>query len=157
MTNIFEEARRLVVAAIGDLVGQGSLPPGLDLGRVAVEPSRDPAHGELATNAALVLAGAVGEDAMALARRIIPALCARAPDLAVAAARPGFLNIDLAPEVWQAQLRAILHQGLSFGDSRLGAGRCVNVEFVSANPTGPLHVGHGRGAVVGDALALLLE
>ena len=156
MTNIFEDVRRLVVAAIGDLAEQGSLPPGLDLGRVAVEPSRDPAHGELATNAALVLAGAVGEDPMTLARRIMPALRVRAPDLAVAAARPGFLNIDLAPEVWQAQLRAMLHQGRSFGDSRLGAGRRVNVEFVSANPTGPLHVGHGRGAVVGDALAALL-
>jgi arginyl-tRNA synthetase len=165
MTNIFEEVRRLVVAAIGDLVAEGSLPPGLDLGRVAVEPSRDPSHGELATNAALVLAGAVGEDAMALAERIAPALRARALaagddpgcGLAVAAARPGFLNIGLAPEVWQAQLRAILRLGLSFGDSPLGAGRRVNVEFVSANPTGPLHVGHGRGAVVGDALAALLE
>jgi arginyl-tRNA synthetase len=166
MSNIFEDVRRLIVAAIGDLVDAGSLPPGLDLGRVAVEPSRDPAHGHLATNAALVLAGAVGEDAMALAERIIPALRIRARaeggsvdrggDLTAAAARPGFLNIALAPEIWQAQLRAILRLGPAFGDSRLGAGRPVNIEFVSANPTGPLHVGHGRGAVVGDALAALL-
>jgi arginyl-tRNA synthetase len=165
MTNIFEDVRRLVVAAIGDLVAEGSLPPGLDLARVAVEPSRDPAHGQLATNAALVLARAVGEDAMALAERIAPALRARAlganndhgRGLAAAPTRPGFLNIGLAPEVWQAQLGAILRLGLRYGDSVLGAGGRVNVEFVSANPTGPLHVGHGRGAVVGDALAALLE
>jgi arginyl-tRNA synthetase len=164
MTNIFEQVRGLVVAAVGDLVAQGALPRGLDLSRIAVEPPRDPAHGELATNAAMVLAGAVRENPMALAARIIPALGAReliAGDyrghgLAVTAARPGFLNLRLAPEVWQAQLRAMLQAGPRFGDSALGAGRRVNIEYVSANPTGPMHVGHGRGAVVGDALAALL-
>jgi arginyl-tRNA synthetase len=164
MTNIFQDVRALVVAGIGDLVAQGSLPQGLELSRVAVEPPRDPAHGDLATNAAMVLAGAVKENPMALAERMIPALRARelvAGDyrghgIAVAAARPGFLNIRLAPEVWQAQLRAILCAGARFGDSVLGAGERVNVEFVSATPTGPMHVGHGRGAVVGDALAALL-
>ena len=165
MSNIFQDVRWLVIAAIDDLVGQGTLPQGLDLARVAIEPTRDPAHGDLATNAAMVLAGAVKENPMALAERIGAALSGRdlitgdyrGLGLIVAAARPGFLNITLAPEVWQAQLRAILRAGDSFGDSALGGGERVNVEFVSANPTGPMHVGHGRGAVVGDALALLLE
>jgi arginyl-tRNA synthetase len=164
MTNIFRDVRGLVVAAIGDLAGQGALPHGLDLARVAVEPPRDPAHGDLATNAAMVLAGAVKESPMALAERIAGAL--RGCELvtgdyqgrafSVAAARPGFLNISLMPEIWQAQLRAILRAGSAFGDSTLGGGGRVNVEFVSANPTGPMHVGHGRGAAVGDALASLL-
>jgi arginyl-tRNA synthetase len=164
MTNIFHDVRGLVVAAIRDLVGQGALPPGLDLARVAVEPPRDPAYGDLATNAAMVLAGAVKENPMALAERIVPAIAAselatgdyRGHGLTVAAARPGFLNIRLAPEVWHAQLRVVLRAGTSFGDSTMGAGERVNVEYVSANPTGPMHVGHGRGAVVGDALASML-
>ena len=164
MTNIFSDVRRLVLAALDDLVAEGVLPPGLDLDRVAVEPPRDPAHGDLATNAAMVLAGAVRENPMALAERIGAALNGRelvtgdyrGPGFTVAAARPGFLNITLAPEIWHAQLRAILRAGAGFGDSPVGAGERVNVEFVSANPTGPMHVGHGRGAVVGDALAALL-
>ena len=164
MTNIFHDVRGLVVAAIRDLVGQGALPPGLDLARVAVEPPRDPAYGDLATNAAMVLAGAVKKNPMALAERIVPAIAAselatgdyRGHGLTVAAARPGFLNIRLAPEVWHAQLRVVLRAGTNFGDSTMGAGERVNVEYVSANPTGPMHVGHGRGAVVGDALASML-
>jgi arginyl-tRNA synthetase len=164
MTNIFQDVRGLVVAALGDLMAKGMLPQGLDLARVAVEPPRNPGHGDLATNAAMVLAGAVRENPMALAERIGAALNGRelvtgdyrGPGLTAAAARPGFLNITLAPEIWHAQLRAILRAGAGFGDSPVGAGERVNVEFVSANPTGPMHVGHGRGAVVGDALAALL-
>ena len=174
MTNIFHDVRELVVAAIDDLAAQRALPPGLDLARVAVEPPRDPAHGDLATNAAMVLAGAVKENPMALAERIeaalegppgpqVQALVVRekllgreALQYTVTATKPGFINIRLAPEVWQAQLRAILRAGTAFGDSTMGAGERVNVEYVSANPTGPMHVGHGRGAVVGDALAALL-
>jgi arginyl-tRNA synthetase len=164
MTNIFQDVRRLVVAAIGDLSAEGVLPQALDLARVAVEPPRDPAHGDLATNAAMVLAGAVKQNPMALAECIAPAIAGRelvtgdyrGRGLTVTAARPGFLNIRLAAEVWYAQLRAVLHAGGRFGDTNLGAGERVNVEYVSANPTGPMHVGHGRGAVVGDALASLL-
>ena len=163
-SNIFGDFRRLVVAALDRLVGEGALPPELDYSRVAVEPPRDPAHGDLATNAAMVLAGAVKQNPMALAERIAAALDGqelvsgnyRGRGFAVAAARPGFLNIRLDPVVWHAQLRAILHAGTAYGDSRIGAGEKVNVEFVSVNPTGPMHVGHGRGAVVGDALAALL-
>ena len=187
MTNIFTDVRRLVLAAIDDLAAQGALPPGLDLSRVTVEPPRDPAHGDLATNAAMVLASkpsALFNDAplntaafneppdnprifftpMVLAAQLAEVLRGRAlmtgdyrgDGLSVEVARPGFLNIRLAPEVWHAQLRAILAAGVGFGDSAMGGGAPVNIEFVSANPTGPMHVGHGRGAVVGDALAALL-
>lgn len=164
MTNIFSDFRRLVLATLGDLARQGLLPPGLDLSRVAVEPPRDPGHGDLATNAAMVLAAALKENPMALAERITAALQGRefvtgdyrGSGFSVAAVRPGFINIQLGPQVWHAQLRAILRAGTSFGDSPIGGGVRVNVEFVSTNPTGPMHVGHGRGAVVGDALASLL-
>ncbi len=164
MTNIFHAVRRLVLAAIDELVAQGALPQSLDLARVAVEPPRDPAHGDLSTNAAMVLAGVIKENPMALAERIGAAVVGRelvsgdyrGSGFTVAAVRPGFINISLSPEVWHAQLRAVLRAGTGFGDSAIGGGALVNVEFVSANPTGPMHVGHGRGAVVGDALAGLL-
>src|SRR5271166_5543512 len=163
MTNIFSDFRRLVVLpALEDLMAD--LPNGLDLSRVAVEPPRDPAHGDLATNAAMVLAGALKENPMAHAERLAVALKGRelvtgdyrGSGFTVAAARPGFINIRLSPEVWHAQLRAILQAGTAFGDSSIGGGERVNVEFVSTNPTGPMHAAHGRGAVVGDALASLL-
>jgi arginyl-tRNA synthetase len=164
MMNIFGDFRRLVLAALDDLAANGGLPRGLDFGRVAVEPPRDPAHGDLATNAAMVLAGAVREAPMALAERIGAALIGRelntgdyhGSGFTVGAVKPGFINFKLAPEVWHAQLRAILRAGTAFADSAIGGGQRVDVEFVSANPTGPMHVGHGRGAVVGDALAGLL-
>src|SRR5712671_2944192 len=164
MINIFSDFRRLVLAALDDLATQGGLPHGLDLSRVAVEPPRDPAHGDLATNAAMVLAGAVKQNPMALAEKIAGALAGRelttgdyrGSGFSVHAVKPGFLNIRLDPAVWHAQLRAILDAGTAYGDSTVGQNERVNVEFVSANPTGPMHVGHGRGAVVGDALAALL-
>jgi arginyl-tRNA synthetase len=164
MTNIYGDFRRLLLTALDDLVAEGALPGGLDFTRVAVEPPRDPAHGDLATNAAMVLAGAVKQNPMALAERIAAALAGRelvtgdyrGSGFSVHAVRPGFLNIRLDPAIWHAQLRAILQAGTAYGDSTLGNRERVNVEFVSANPTGPMHVGHGRGAVVGDALAALL-
>jgi arginyl-tRNA synthetase len=164
MTDIFADFRRLVVAAIDDLAANGMLPPGLDLARVTVEPPRDPAHGDLATNAAMVLARSTKENPLALAQRIAAALTGRelvtgdyhGSGFTVAVARPGFINVTLAAEVWHSQLRAILRAGTAFGDSPIGGGERVNVEFVSTNPTGPMHVAHGRGAVVGDALASLL-
>ena len=164
MINIYGDFRRLVLAALADLTAEGALPPGTDFSRVAVEPPRDPAHGDLATNAAMVLAGAVKANPMVLAERIGAALGRhelasgdyRGRGFSVTAARPGFLNIRLDPQVWHAQLRAILVAGTAYGDATIGGGEKVNVEFVSANPTGPMHVGHGRGAVVGDALAALL-
>jgi arginyl-tRNA synthetase len=163
-TDIFADFHRLVLAALEDLKTQGELPAAADFGRVTVEPPRDPAHGDLATNAAMVLAGAAKQNPLALADKIAGALAGRELQTAdyrgtgftIAVARPGFLNIRLEPAVWHAQLRAILDAGVAFGDSTIGGGEAVNVEFVSANPTGPMHVGHGRGAVVGDALAALL-
>src|SRR6516164_6653345 len=164
MTDIFADFRRLVLSALDELAGQGVLRQGLDFGRVAVEPPRDPEHGDLSTNAAMVLAGPLKQNPMALAERIAAALAARelttgdyrGPGFTVAPAKPGFVNIKLADEVWHAQLRAILRAGTAFGDSAMGRGERVNIEFVSANPTGPMTAAHGRGAVVGDALASLL-
>ncbi len=164
MTNIFGDFRRLVVAALDHLVSAGGLPPGIDFGRVAVEPPRDPSHGDLSTNAAMVLAATVKQNPMALAEKIAAALAGRElvsgdyrdSGFEVAVAKPGFLNIRLDAAVWHAQLREVLRAGTRWGDSSVGGGVVVNVEFVSANPTGPMHVGHGRGAVVGDALAALL-
>ena len=164
MTNIFGDFRRLVVAALDDLVAEGALEAGLDFSRIAIELPRDPAHGDLATNAAMVLAGAARQNPMALAERIAAALAGHelqsgdysGSGFSVTPVRPGFLNIRLDAAVWQAQLPAILRAGTAYGDSTIGGGERVNIEFVSANPTGPMHVGHGRGAVIGDALASLL-
>src|SRR5438874_4080099 len=164
MANIFGDFRRVLLSALDDLVAEGALPAGLDVARVAVEPPRDPSHGDLATNAAMVLAGQVKQNPMVLAEKIAAALQGRelvtgdyrGSGFSVDAVKPGFLNIRLDPAVWHAQLRAILDAGTAYGDSTVGQNERVNVEFVSANPTGPMHVGHGRGAVVGDALAALL-
>src|SRR6185312_14514626 len=164
MSDIFGDFRRLVLAALNDLTAAGTLPSGLDFTRVAVEPPRDPAHGDLATNAAMVLAGQVKQNPLELAEKIGTALAGRelasadyrGTGFSAAVARPGFLNIRLDPEIWHTQLRAVLNAGMAYGNSQIGAGRRVNVEFVSANPTGTMHVGHGRGAVVGDVLAALL-
>lgn len=154
--NLFADIRELVVAEVQALMEDGVLPAGLDLTQVAVEPPRDAGHGEMATNAAMVLAKPAG-----MAPRVIAdALAARLmgdPRVAGAdVAGPGFLNLRLNPSAWQGLVRAVLEAGTGFGRSSLGAGRKVNVEFVSANPTGPMHVAHARGAVVGDALAALL-
>ena len=165
MGDIFGDFRRLVIAALNDLSAAGALPSGLDYARVAVEPPRDPAHGDLATNAAMVLAGQVKQNPLQLAEKLGAALEGRILDSAgytgagftLAVARPGFINVRLDPEIWHAQLRGVLQAGVAYGDSTIGSGRRVNVEFVSANPTGPMHVGHGRGAVFGDVLAALLQ
>ena len=154
--NLFADIRALVVAELGAMADAGQLPPGLDLGNVTVEPPRDQAHGDMATNAAMVLAKPAGQ----VPRLIAEALAARLtrdPRISAAeVAGPGFLNLRLSNVVWQGVVKAALQDGADFGRSNAGAGRKVNVEFVSANPTGPMHVGHVRGAVVGDALSNLL-
>jgi arginyl-tRNA synthetase len=144
-------------AILDALEAEGALAPGLDRKAVAVEPPRDPAHGDLATNAAMVLAKRAGTNPRALAGLIVPRLAALDEVASADAAGPGFINIRLVPEMWQEELRAILAAGADYGRSTLGDGQRVNVEYVSANPTGPMHMGHCRGAVVGDALASLLE
>ncbi|MFD1913857.1 arginine--tRNA ligase [Halodurantibacterium flavum] len=154
--NLFNDLRALVIDALGSLEIDGALPSGLDFGNVTVEPPRDAAHGDMATNAAMVLA----KPANLRPRDIADALAARlAQDPRVELAEvagPGFINLRLVPSVWRDLLRKAVVAGDDFGRSDYGAGRRVNVEFVSANPTGPMHVGHVRGAVFGDALARLL-
>ena len=145
-----------VADAIADLVRSGDLPAGLDCAHVTVEAPRDPTHGDLATNAAMVLARPAGVKPREIAIGIAQYLSGL-PDVAAAeVAGPGFLNVTLKPGVWQAELAETLRAGGDYGRSSVGAGSRVNVEYVSANPTGPMHMGHCRGAVVGDALANLL-
>ena len=154
--NLFAEIRTLVTDSLTALAAEGVLPAGLDHAQVAVEPPRDPAHGDMATNAAMVLAKPAGMAPRAIAEALAARL-AQDPRVAGAeVAGPGFLNLRLSAALWQGVVKAALTEGLKFGKSSMGAGRKVNVEFVSANPTGPMHVGHVRGAVVGDALSRLL-
>jgi arginyl-tRNA synthetase len=139
------------------LEAEGALASGLDRGAIAVEPPRDVTHGDLATNAAMVLAKRAGMNPRALAELILPGLYALDEVAGAEIAGPGFINIRLDRSVWEGELRTILAEGDDYGRSDMGQGRTVNVEYVSANPTGPMHMGHCRGAVVGDALAALLE
>ena len=156
LTTLYQTYAGHVAAAIADLVRSGDLPPGLDTRAVTLEAPRDASHGDLATNAAMVLAKPAGLKPREIAVGIAQYL-AELPDVAGAeVAGPGFLNITLKPHVWADELRTILSQGDAYGRSTAGAGVRVNVEYVSANPTGPMHMGHCRGAVVGDALASLL-
>ncbi|MCA0272620.1 MAG: arginine--tRNA ligase [Proteobacteria bacterium] len=155
--NLFAETRALVIGALNDMVAAGELPAGLDFAAVAVEPPRDAAHGDMATNAAMVLAKPAAMQPRAIAETLAARLKGRGGITSAEVAGPGFLNLRLAPASWQAVVRAVLGDGGKFGRSDLGRGTKVNVEFVSANPTGPMHVGHTRGAVFGDALASLLD
>ncbi|ACM01122.1 arginine--tRNA ligase [Cereibacter sphaeroides] len=154
--NLFTEIRTLVTAELGAMTEAGDLPAGLDLSAVAVEPPRDPAHGDMSTNAAMVLAKPSGKPPRAIAEALATRLAADPRISSAEVAGPGFLNLRLRPAVWQGMVATILKAGDTYGRSTIGAGQKVNVEFVSANPTGPMHVGHVRGAVVGDALARLL-
>ncbi len=155
--NAFSEVRALVLEAIEELSKSGALPDGLPTGAVTVQPPRGEGRGELASNAALVLARPAERPAREIAALLAERLVS-GPDVEEAeVAGPGFLNLRMAPALWRRSVRAALLSGTGYGRSELGAGETVNVEFVSANPTGPLHVGHARGAVYGDALASLLE
>lgn len=155
--NLFSDIRTLVLDALAQMERAGDLPAGLDTANVTVEPPRDAAHGDMATNAAMVLAKPAGLKPRDIAQALAARLAAD-PRIALAeVAGPGFLNLRLAPGEWQAVIRAALAQGGDYGRSDMGRGQRINVEFVSANPTGPMHVGHTRGAVFGDALAALLD
>ncbi|MDE8650375.1 arginine--tRNA ligase [Novosphingobium album (ex Liu et al. 2023)] len=144
-------------AALDALEGAGTLPGGLKRGAITVEPPRDPAHGDLATNAAMVLAKPAGLKPRDLAEALVAELVKLPQVTSAEIAGPGFINLRLAPAAWLAELRVIAALGPDYGRSTMGGGTTVNVEYVSANPTGPMHMGHCRGAVVGDALATLLE
>ncbi|MEA1015712.1 arginine--tRNA ligase [Sphingosinicella sp. LY1275] len=144
-------------AILDQLEAEGHLPAGLSRKAVAVEPPRDAAHGDLATNAAMVLAKPAGSNPRAVAGLIAPKLELLDEVAGVEVAGPGFINIRLKGDVWRQELGTILSDGAQYGASTMGRDQRVNVEYVSANPTGPMHMGHCRGAVVGDALASLLE
>ncbi|KJZ20279.1 arginine--tRNA ligase [Loktanella sp. S4079] len=154
--NLFADIRTRVIACLDQMVAEGTLPDGLSTAAVAVEPPRDAAHGDMATNAAMVLA----KPAKMNPRAIADALAAKLlddPMIDVAeVAGPGFLNMRLSADVWQGVVKSALNDA-TYGQSSLGQGQKMMVEYVSANPTGPLHVGHTRGAVFGDALARLLD
>ena len=154
---LFEKYAAHVDHALDALVAAGTLPGSLDRGNVTLEPPREIAHGDLSTNAAMVLAKPAGTNPRALAELLSVELSKIEGVLGVEVAGPGFLNLRLAPSAWIDELRAIGQSGDDYGRSHAGDGKAVNVEYVSANPTGPMHMGHCRGAVVGDALASLLE
>jgi arginyl-tRNA synthetase len=155
--NVFNHFRDIVATELKSMAAAGDLPDGLDLTRVTAEPPRDPSHGDIATNAAMLLAKPAGRKPRELAEALAARLATLPGVVGVEVAGPGFINLRLADAFWLDRLRDVLRAGRAYGDSDVGAGRTVNVEYVSANPTGPLHVGHGRGAVFGDALASLLR
>lgn len=155
--HLFTDIRALVLQSLDALVAEQVLPGGLEMRNVTVEPPRDAAHGDMATNAAMVLAKPAGMKPRDIAEALAGKLAADDRIDSADVAGPGFINLRLSAETWRGVIRGILAAGAGYGRSDVGAGRKVNVEYVSANPTGPLHVGHTRGAVFGDALASLLD
>ena len=143
--NLFAYFHAELVGALKRLAESGKLPPGLDLGKIAVEPPRDPAHGDVSTNAAMVLAKPAGLAPRAIAELLAEMLRGHPAVTEVSIAGPGFLNWRLADGFWRDRLGELLAAGADYGNSTIGGGAAVNVEYVSANPTGPMHVGHCRG------------
>ncbi|MGB6396461.1 MAG: arginine--tRNA ligase [Bradyrhizobium sp.] len=154
--HLFADVLARVHAVCGALAREGNWPAGMDFARVVVEPPRDAGHGDMASNAAMVLAKEAKVKPRDLADQIAAKLRADELIASVDVAGPGFINLTLKPKAWANELRTLLREGASYGSSAIGTGEKVNVEYVSANPTGPMHVGHCRGAVFGDALASLL-
>lgn len=155
--NLFAEIRGVVIQCLDNMVSAKELPDTLNFDNVTVEPPRDPDHGDMATNAAMVLAKPAGMKPRDIAEKLAQHLLADGRISNIDVAGPGFLNLRLVPEVWTDIVTDVLTVGADYGRAVVGQGRKVNVEYVSANPTGPLHVGHTRGAVFGDALASLLD
>jgi arginyl-tRNA synthetase len=154
---VFKAMQSAVAAAVEDAVNAGSLTLSGPLPAVVVEPTRDPAHGDLATNIAMMLAKLAGQPPYAIAKILKPKLETHSAILSITIAGPGFMNLRLKPAVWQSELREILKAGLAYGDSGIGNQLKVNVEYVSVNPTGPMHAGHVRGAAIGDTASNLLS
>ncbi|MDX2158349.1 MAG: arginine--tRNA ligase [Hyphomicrobiaceae bacterium] len=149
------EAR--IATALESMKSAGTLPADLETSGTDLEPTRDPSHGDLASNAAMVLAKPAGLKPRDIAERLKAALAGEPLIVKAEIAGPGFLNLTLAPQAWQSVIGEVLAAGSNFGRADIGKSEAVNVEYVSANPTGPMHVGHCRGAVFGDALASLLD
>lgn len=154
--NLHADFALVIDAALGALEAAGTLPGGLNRAAVTCEPPRDPTHGDLSTNAAMVLAKPAGTNPRALAALLVAELEKEPRVVSAEIAGPGFINLRLTDESWRGELALIATAGPDYGRSDMGGGKVVNVEYVSANPTGPMHMGHCRGAVVGDALADLL-
>lgn len=157
VTTLYARFAAHIDAALDALEADGVLTAGVDRRNVTVEPPRDASHGDLATNAAMVLAKPAGMNPRALAEALSAKLSALDEVAGVDVAGPGFINMKLTEDAWRSEVQLIADRGETYGRSTIGAGKTVNVEYVSANPTGPMHMGHCRGAVVGDALASLLE
>ena len=155
--NLFSDIRTLVISSLEGMVAEGALPEGLSFDNIAVEPPRDASHGDMATNAAMVLAKPAGAKPRDIADALVQKLTADPRIENVEVAGPGFLNLRLSGDIWAGVIQNVLKQGNAYGQTGLGGDQKINVEYVSANPTGPLHVGHTRGAVFGDALASLLD
>lgn len=155
--DVFHTFKDAVLTVIQSLIKEGVLPQDIDLNKVTVDPPRDSTHGDMAINAAMVLAKSSGKNPRELAELIAQGLKKHADVENVEIAGPGFINVTLKPNYWQNHLLEILKANITYGSSTLGAGEKVNVEYVSANPTGPLHTGHGRNAILGDAIASLLQ
>jgi arginyl-tRNA synthetase len=155
--NLYSYFRDEIVAALKLQANAGKLPASLDFARLTVEPPRDASHGDISTNAALVLAKDAGMKPRDIATLLAGELKSHPQVTGAEIAGPGFINLRLRAAFWHERLAEILKAGAEYGTSTVGQGQKVNVEYVSANPTGPMHVGHGRGAVVGDALAALYE
>ncbi|MEM0923394.1 MAG: arginine--tRNA ligase, partial [Pseudomonadota bacterium] len=155
--NLFADIKILVTDCLAQMEAEGALPEGLDPSNVTVEPPRDAAHGDMASNAAMVLAKQAKMKPRDLADALVARLAADPRVSEAQVAGPGFINLRLEAVEWRRAVTEALERGSDFGRSTMGQGRRVNVEYVSANPTGPLHVGHTRGAVFGDALAQLLD
>ncbi len=155
--NLFGHFQGLVRNELSAMMAAGELPSGLDISRVTAEPPRDASHGDVTTNAAMVVAKTAGMAPKVLADVLAKRLAKQPDVLSAEVAGPGFINLRLKETFWPKILAAILALGGNYGRSELGKGIRTNVEYVSANPTGPLHVGHCRGAVFGDALASLLK
>ncbi len=154
--DVFAGFQGRVLAAVQQLKHDGVVPHDASLVGITLEPPKDASHGDLATNAAMVLAKAAGKPPRALAERLAPLIAVDPHIDRTEIAGPGFINLTLSPAFWPSVLRMVLEQGAAYGRSAIGKGEAVNLEYVSANPTGPMHVGHTRGAVFGDALANLL-
>ena len=155
--NIFHFFKEAVLTTVQKLIQEGHLPEGLDLNRITVDPPKETGHGDLATNAAMVLAKPAGKSPIALAILMLDLLRKLEDINHVEIAGPGFINLTLKPGFWHRHLLHVVQAGTAYGNSLLGANEKINVEYVSANPTGPMHAGHGRNAVLGDAIASLLQ
>lgn len=154
--NIYRKIEREIHLIVHALKAEGALPETVSEARIEAAPPREEGMGDIATNAAMVLAPQAGKKPRDVAEMLLPRLQSLAGVAKADIAGPGFINITLSPSIWQEAVADILASGLGYGNSDIGNGQKVNIEFVSANPTGPMHVGHGRGAVYGDALATLM-